>query len=125
MEFIKTEKAPAAIGPYSQGIKVDGFIYTSGQLPIDMETGEQISSSIDKATKACLENVLAIVEAGGGSLDSIVKVTVFVDDIDDFSAINDTYAAFFGDHAPARSLVEVAKLPKKAIIEIEAVAQVK
>lgn len=122
LEFLHTEKAPAAIGPYAQGTKGNGTIYVSGQLPIDMATGELVTDSVEKATKASLSNLLAIVEAGGGKLEDIARVGVFVKDINDFAAINDVYTEFFGDHKPARALVQVAKLPKDALIEIEAVA---
>ncbi|CZQ80465.1 endoribonuclease l-psp [Trichococcus palustris] len=120
-KFIATEKAPAAIGPYSQGTRKNGFIFASGQLPIDMATNELVTEPA-AATTASLTNVLAIVEAGGGSLKSILKVNVFVKDINDFDAINEAYAAFFGEHKPARALVQVAALPKDAVIEIEAIA---
>ena len=96
-KFISTEKAPAAIGPYSQGTRKNGFIFSSGQLPIDMETKELVSDPA-AATTASLNNVLTIVKAGGGSLESIVKVNVFVKDINDFDAINGAYTAFFGEH---------------------------
>ncbi|MDO5718568.1 MAG: Rid family detoxifying hydrolase [Tissierellia bacterium] len=122
LEFLKTDKAPEAIGPYSQGTKGNNTIFVSGQLPIDMECGELVTDSVEKATKASLSNVLAIVEAGGGKLEDIAKVGVFVKDINDFAAINDVYTEFFGDHKPARALVQVAKLPKDALIEIEAIA---
>ena len=120
-KFISTDKAPAAIGPYSQGTRKNGFIFSSGQLPIDMETKELVTDPA-AATTASLNNVLTIVKAGGGSLESIVKVDVFVKDINDFDAINGAYTAFFGEHKPARSLVQVAALPKDAVIEIEAIA---
>lgn len=121
MEFLKTEKAPAAIGPYSQAAKVGNLIFVSGQLPI--KDGE-LQTEIKSATLASLTNVLEIVKSGGGSLESIAKVNVFVKDMNDFEAINGVYTEFFGDHKPARALVQVAKLPKDALIEIEAVASV-
>lgn len=124
MEFLKTEKAPEAIGPYSQAIKANGFIYVSGQLPIDMESGDLVTDDVKKATRASLNNVLEIIKAGGGDLENIVKVNVYVKNIGDFDMINEEYADFFADHKPARALVEVAKLPKDAVIEIEAVAYV-
>lgn len=122
MEFLQTEKAPAAIGPYSQAIKANGFIYVSGQLPIDMESGEMVRGDIKKATKASLSNVLEIVKSGEGKLEDIVKVNVYVKDMDDFSQVNEVYADFFEDHKPARACVEIARLPQDASIEIEAVA---
>lgn len=119
MKFISTQKAPAAIGPYSQATKKKGFIFVSGQLPI---ADGQLQTNIEEATQASLQNVLAIVEAGGGKLENILKVNVYVKDMGDFDRINAVYSAFFGDHKPARALVEVAKLPKDAPIEIEAIA---
>lgn len=121
IEFLKTDKAPAAIGPYSQGGKVGNLIFVSGQLPI---SNGELQTEIKSATLASLTNVLEIVKAGGGNLESIVKVNVFVKDMNDFEAINGVYTDFFKDHKPARALVQVAKLPKDALIEIEAVASV-
>lgn len=120
--FLSTEKAPAAVGPYSQGVKAENIIFTSGQLPIDPATGELSKGDIQKETRLCLENVKAVLEAGHASIEHLVKVTVFVTDINDFSKINEVYAEFFGDHKPARSLMQVGALPKGANIEIEGVA---
>ncbi len=120
--FIETVNAPKAIGAYSQGVKKGNMVFTSGQLPIDPASGELISGDIVRAVKVSLENVLAIVEEAGGKKTDIVKVTVFVSDISKFPQINEEYGKFFGEHKPARSLVEVAKLPKGGEIEIEAVA---
>lgn len=122
MISISTNKAPAAVGPYSQGIKVGNMIYTSGQLAINAETGELLKGDIKKETSLCLENVKAVLEAGGASLNNIVKITVFVTDIKNFPLINEVYAEYFSDHKPARSLVEVSNLPKGGDIEIEAIA---
>ncbi|CAK7069333.1 reactive intermediate/imine deaminase [Tissierella sp. P1] len=122
LRFLSTEKAPSAVGPYSQGVKSENIIYSSGQLPIDPETGELSKGDIQKETRLCLENVKAVLEAGHANIENIVKVTVFVTDMNDFSKINEVYAEFFGDHKPARSLVQVAALPKGADIEIEAIA---
>ncbi|MDO5689893.1 MAG: Rid family detoxifying hydrolase [Tissierellia bacterium] len=122
LEFLLTEKAPAAIGPYSQGTKGAGVLFVSGQLPINPATGELVTDSVEKAAKTSLNNVLAIVEAGGGTLESIAKVNVYVKDMNDFGAINGVYTEFFGEHKPARALVEVSRLPKDALIEIEAIA---
>jgi len=121
IEYISTEKAPKAIGPYSQGIISSGLIFTSGQLPIDPSTGELITD-IKLATRTCLENVKAILEEAGSNLDNVIKVTVFVKDINDFSTINEVYAEYFPNHKPARSLVQVSELPKGGLIEIEAIA---
>lgn len=119
---IVTSKAPSAVGPYSQGTKTDNLIFTSGQLPIIPETGDLIKDDIKKATKQSLDNVLAIIEEGGATLNDIVKVNIFVKNMDNFSLVNEVYEEFFGDHKPARSCVEVSKLPKNGDIEIEAIA---
>lgn len=124
MKIIETKNAPGAVGAYSQGIVSNGFVYSSGQLPLVPETGELISDDVKKATRQSLENVKAIVEAGGSSLEKIVKVNIFLDDVNDFAAVNEAYAEFFGDHKPARSCVEVGKLPKNGLLEIEAIAEI-
>ncbi|MCT4660560.1 MAG: RidA family protein [Tissierellales bacterium] len=121
-EVIKTSKAPGAIGPYSQGTKIGDLVYTSGQLPIDVETGELITDDIKKAAHAALKNVKAVLEAAGTDLDHVVKSLVFVKDLNDFAAINEVYAEYFTGDFPARSCVEVAKLPKDAPLEIEVIA---
>ncbi|MDO5026668.1 MAG: Rid family detoxifying hydrolase [Tissierellia bacterium] len=123
MDFVKTDRAPKAIGPYSQASIINDTVYVSGQLPINMESG-QLETDIEKATLASLTNVLEIVKAAGSSLEQIAKVNVFVKNIDDFDKVNAIYADFFKNHKPARALVEVAKLPKDAVIEIEAIAHV-
>lgn len=122
LELISTDKAPGAVGPYSQGVKGGNIIYTSGQLHIVPETGELIKGDIQKATRVCLDNVKAILEKGGATLEDVVKVTVFIKDISNFSLVNEVYAEYFVNHKPARSLVEVSKLPLDGDIEIEAVA---
>jgi 2-iminobutanoate/2-iminopropanoate deaminase len=122
INFISTDKAPAAIGPYSQGTKAGNVIFTSGQLPIIPETGELIKDDIKKATKQSLSNVLSVVEAAGGKLTDIAKVNVYIKDMEDFPKVNEVYEEFFKDHKPARSCVEVSRLPKDANIEIEAIA---
>ncbi|WP_019118303.1 RidA family protein [Anaerococcus obesiensis] len=124
MKIIETKNAPGAVGAYSQGIASNGFVYSSGQLPLVPETGELISDDVKKATRQSLENVKAIVEAGGSSVEKIVKVNIFLDDVNDFAAVNEAYAEFFGDHKPARSCVEVGKLPKNGLLEIEAIAEI-
>lgn len=121
MEFIKTEKAPKAIGPYSQATIINNTVYVSGQIPFNVET-DTLETDIESATLQSLSNVLAIVEEAGSSKEKIAKVNVFVTNIDDFSKINKIYEDFFQDHKPARALVEVARLPKDSVIEIEAVA---
>lgn len=122
---ISTKNAPAAIGPYSQAIKVGNFIYTSGQIPINPENGELVNSDIKSAAKQSLENLKAILEAAGSCLENVVKTTVFLKDMNDFVAVNEVYATYFNDKMPARSAIQVAKLPKDAMVEIEAVAIVK
>lgn len=118
---ISTSKAPGAIGPYSQGIRCGGLVFTSGQLGIHPETGE-MPVSIQEQTRQSLENVKSVLEAAGSGLDKAVKMTVFLKDMNDFAAMNEIYQEFFQNDFPARSAVEVARLPKDARIEIEAVA---
>ncbi|MBC9784078.1 RidA family protein [Heliobacterium chlorum] len=118
---IDTVDAPKAIGPYSQGIKMGNLIFTSGQLPIDPKTGI-MAEDIREATQQSLDNVKAILEAAGASLSDVVKTTVFLRDMNDFSAMNEVYATYFPSNPPSRSAVQVARLPKDAVIEIEAIA---
>ena len=122
VQILHTDKAPAAVGPYSQATEVNGFIFTSGQIPLVPETGELVSDDIKKATARSLDNIKAILEEAGSSLEKVLKVNIFLDDINDFAAVNEVYAEYFNTHKPARSCVEVANLPKKALIEIEAIA---
>ena len=122
--IIATEKAPAAIGPYSQANKFGNLVITSGQLPIDMATGA-FPEGIEAQTKASLENVKTILENAGSSMDKVLKTTVFLKDINDFAAMNGVYATFFSEgNYPSRSAIEVARLPKDALVEIEAIAYV-
>lgn len=123
LNTLHTDKAPAAVGPYSQAIEVNGIIYTSGQIPLIPESGELVSESIEKATERSLENVKAILENAGSSLDKAIKVNIFLADMNDFAKVNEIYGKYFNNHKPARSCVEVAKLPKDALIEIEAIAE--
>ncbi|MEG2353688.1 MAG: RidA family protein [Clostridium sp.] len=123
-EIISTTNAPGAIGPYSQAVKIGGMLYTSGQLPINAVTGELINDDVRSAAKQCLENLNAILTEAGTSLDKVVKTLVFVSDLNDFAAINEVYAQYFKDNYPARSCVQVAKLPLNAKLEIEAIALV-
>jgi 2-iminobutanoate/2-iminopropanoate deaminase len=120
-QVISTKGAPGAIGPYSQAIKAGHFVYTSGQLPINAVSGELISD-IKGATAQSLENVKAILAEAGTSLDKVVKTLVFLSDMNDFAAMNEVYSQYFTANAPARSCVEVARLPKDAKIEIEVIA---
>ena len=119
---IATEKAPSAIGPYSQGIDAGSLVFCSGQLPVDPATGAFAGTTIEEQTRQSLLNVSAVLEAGGASLSGVVKTTVFLKSMDDFAAMNGVYAQFFPSDAPARSAVEVARLPKDALVEIEAIA---
>lgn len=120
-QILNTQNAPAAIGPYSQGVNVGNLIFTSGQLPLNPQSGELVAD-IEGATKQSLDNVKAILEASGSSMDKVVKTVVFLRDMNDFAAMNTVYATYFASNPPARSAVQVARLPKDAIIEIEAIA---
>lgn len=119
---IRTSNAPAAIGPYSQAIEVNGMIYTSGMIPINPQTGELITGSVEEQAKQALSNLKALIEASGSSMDKVVKTVVFIKNMDDFSKINAIYEDFFTSPYPARSCVEVARLPKDVAIEVEAIA---
>ena len=121
-EIISTSKAPAAIGPYSQAVKAGGMLYISGQLPLDPSTGEFAASDIAGQTRQCLANVQAVLAQAGLTMENVVKTTVFLQDMNDFAAMNEVYATFFPGEPPARSAVEVARLPKDALVEIEAIA---
>jgi len=122
MEKIETTKAPGAIGPYSQAIRVNNLVFVSGQLPIDPETGAFPSDDIKDQTRQSLENIKAILEAAGYEMSQIVKTTVLLADIADFAAMNEVYAEYFSDPCPARAAFQVAALPKGAKVEIEAIA---
>ena len=124
MKTIQTDAAPAAIGPYSQAIVANGFVFCSGQVAIDPATGQLLHADVREQTKLVLTNLKAVLEAAGASFDTVVKTTVFLKDMDDFSAMNEVYAAMFGDSRPARAAVEVARLPKDVDVEIDAVALV-
>lgn len=121
-KIIKTDNAPGAVGPYSQGVACGGFVFTSGQLPMDPRTGKFVEGGIREEARQCLENVKAVLEAAGTTLDKAVKATVFLADIKDFSAVNEVYATFFTDNPPARSAYQVAELPLGARVEIEMIA---
>ena len=120
-KVVKTDNAPAAVGPYSQAVKANGFVFTAGQLPLDPKTGTLVPGGIKDETGQVLRNLQAVLEAAGSSLDKVVKTTVFIGDMDDFPAMNEVYAEFFGDNHPARSTVQ-AVIPKGALVEIDAVA---
>ncbi|SHE85719.1 endoribonuclease L-PSP [Thermoanaerobacter uzonensis DSM 18761] len=120
--IINTDAAPKAIGPYSQAVMIDSFLYASGQIAIDPATGEFVEGGIEAQTERVLENIKAILKAAGMDLNNVIKTTVFVTNIGDFAKINEIYGRYFKDNPPARSLVEVKSLPKGALIEIEVVA---
>ena len=123
-ESVQTDKAPKAIGPYEQAIKANGFIYTAGQIPIDPKTANLVEGDISAQTRQVLENLKAVLEAGGSALDRVVKATVFLKNMADFAAMNEVYAQYLGSAKPARSTVAVAELPRGALIEIDLVALV-
>lgn len=120
-KVISTEKAPAAIGPYSQAIEVNGMVFTSGVIPVVPETGEIPEGSVAQAKQA-LSNLKNLVEASGSNMDKVIKTTVFIKEMNDFAAINEVYKTFFTSDFPSRSCVEVARLPKDVMLEIEAIA---
>lgn len=119
---IKTDKAPQAIGPYSQAIEVNGMVYTSGVVPIDPATGEVVEGDIKVQATRVFDSMKALLEAAGSSYEDVVKTTVFIKDMNDFAALNEIYATYFTGTFPARSCVEVARLPKDVLIEMEAIA---
>jgi 2-iminobutanoate/2-iminopropanoate deaminase len=121
-EIIATEKAPKAIGPYSQAVRANGFIFVSGQIPIDPATGELLAGDIAQQTARVLENLKAILEAAGSSLDRVVKVSVFLKDLSEFAAMNAMYAKYFPENPPARATVQVARLPRDVGVEIDLIA---
>jgi 2-iminobutanoate/2-iminopropanoate deaminase len=120
--IIQTIQAPAAIGPYSQAVLANGMLFTAGQIAINPETGKVLDGDIKAQTRRVLENLEAILHAGGTDLDHVVKTTVFIKDMNEFAAMNDVYGEFFAKDPPARSTVEVARLPKDVRVEIEAIA---
>ncbi len=124
MDTIVTSQAPAAIGPYSQGKVVNGFLFASGQIALSPETGELVGSTIEEQTAQVMKNISGILAAAGIGFDQVVKTTCFLNDINDFVAFNGVYAESFGESLPARSAVEVAALPKGALIEVEIIAVV-
>lgn len=123
MEMIATDKAPAALGPYSQAIRANGMIYCSGQIPINPASGTVEAKTIEEQTAQSITNLKNVLEKAGSSLAKVVKTTVFIKDMSDFAALNKVYAELFGDTRPARSCVEVARLPKDVLVEIECIAE--
>ncbi len=121
-EVISTDRGPKAIGPYSQAIKANGFIFVSGQIPLDPRTQQMTDGDVARQTERVLENLKGIVEGAGASLDRVVKTTVYLKDLADFAAMNEVYGHYFSSSPPARATVEVARLPKDARVEIELIA---
>ncbi|MFI5279454.1 MAG: RidA family protein [Gemmatimonadales bacterium] len=124
LKFVATDKAPKAIGPYSQGVIANGFLYTAGQVALDPATGNIVPGDVKAQTGRVMENLQAVLKAAGTSFSKVVKTTVFLATMDDFAAMNEVYAHAFGDHKPARSTVAVKTLPKNALVEIDIVALV-
>ncbi|MCL5885090.1 MAG: Rid family detoxifying hydrolase [Deltaproteobacteria bacterium] len=122
-ETVKTDKAPAAIGPYSQAVRSGGFLFCSGQIPLDPETGKLIEEGIEAQTDRVLKNLKAVLAAGGASLAAVVKTTVYLVNLGDFPAMNAVYGGYFPEDPPARATVQVAKLPAGALVEIDAIAK--
>ncbi len=121
---VRTDKAPAAIGPYSQAVVAGGFLFCSGQIPLDPGTGKVVEGGIGAQTERVLRNLAAVLEAGGASLSSVARTTVYLVDLNDFPAMNEVYGTFFPENPPARATVQAAKLPAGALVEIDAVASV-
>jgi 2-iminobutanoate/2-iminopropanoate deaminase len=122
MKYIQTDQAPAAIGPYSQAVVHGDLLFCSGQIPLDPATGDLVGETAAEQAKQVLTNLAAVLEAGGSGLGKVVKTTIFLQSMGDFAAVNEVYAAAFGDHRPARATVEVACLPKSVLVEIDAIA---
>lgn len=122
MQRIQTSDAPAAIGPYSQAMTLDKLVFTAGQIPLDPASMEVLDGDVAAQTERVMQNLAAILEEAGASLQSILKTTVYLADMDDFSAMNEVYGRHLGDHRPARSTVEVSRLPKDVLVEIDAIA---
>jgi len=120
--IIHTDRAPAAVGPYSQAVKAGNLLFVSGQLPIDPATGEIVPGDIQAQTQQALSNLKAIITAAGGTLDNVVKTTVFITDMGTFPKVNETYSRFFPTSPPARACIEISRLPKDAAVEVEAIA---
>ena len=121
-QIIHTNNAPQAIGPYSQAVRANGTLYVSGQIPVVPATGAIVSDKVEDQARQVMENVKAVVEAAGLTLDNVVKTTVFIKNMDDFAVINGIYSEYFKENCPARACVEVARLPKDVLIEMEAIA---
>jgi 2-iminobutanoate/2-iminopropanoate deaminase len=124
LKRVQTDRAPAAIGPYSQAIIAGDIVMTAGQIPLDPATMELVGGGITEQTHRVMQNLSAILEQAGASLHSVIKTTVFLADMDDFTSMNEIYAQYFGDHKPARSTVQAARLPKDVRVEIDAIAKI-
>ena len=120
--IIATTNAPAAIGPYSQAVQLGNLLFTSGQIPLDPATGQIVAGDVEAQTRQALTNLKEVLEAAGSDLAKVIKTTVFIKDMNDFAKVNEVYAKYFAKNAPARSCVEVARLPKDVLVEVEAVA---
>jgi 2-iminobutanoate/2-iminopropanoate deaminase len=125
LKRVETSAAPAAIGPYSQGISVADLVFTAGQIPLDPDTMQVVGTTIQEQTDRVMRNLSGILEAAGASLSTVVKTTVFLADMNEFGAMNEVYSRWFGNHKPARSTVQVSRLPKDVKIEVEAIARVR
>lgn len=123
-EVVSTENAPGAIGPYSQAIKANGMVFCSGQIPIDPETGQFVSEDVAEQTEQVFKNLEAVLQAAGTDLGNVVKTTVFLADMNDFTAMNEVYGRWFSENKPARATVQAARLPRDARVEIECIATV-
>ncbi len=122
IEIVATDRGPKAIGPYSQAVRANGFVFLSGQIPLDPKTQQVVEGDVAVQTERVLENLKGVVEAAGSSMQRVVKTTVFLADMNDFSAMNEVYSRYFVNHPPARSTVEVSKLPKSVRVEIDLIA---
>lgn len=124
MKVVNTSKAPEALGPYSHATVINGLVFTSGQIPLNLD-GEIVSDDVKAQTKQVLENVKVVLNEAGSNIDSVIKATIFIADMNEFQNINEVYGTYFAEHQPARSCVEVARLPKDVKVEIEVIAEVK
>ena len=122
IKIVKSEKAPAPIGPYSQAIEANGFIFTSGQIAIDPQNGTLLNSGVEDQAKLVLENLKAVLEAGGSGLNKVIKTTIYLKDMNEFTKVNSIYSDYFGSSLPARSTVEISRLPKDVQIEVDCIA---
>jgi 2-iminobutanoate/2-iminopropanoate deaminase len=122
LKYVSTEKAPAAVGPYSQAVRTGNLIFISGQLPLDPQTGEMVGKDAARQASQCMKNILAVLESEGVDASNMVKVTIYLQDMKDFGPVNEVYSNFFNQKYPARVCIEVAGLPKNALVEIDAIA---